>query len=110
MVHEIYDVICDMVCYPRDKVLVKGTFYPWEEVKSRFLKLRYEHIADILNRLIDATLEIKNMSSYLISTLYIESLVGTLDIQARLHDNYTKFLRGKPYLNYGKEKVGYGGI
>ena len=110
MVHEIYDVICDMVCYPRDKVLVKGTFYPWEEVKSRFLKLRYEHIADILNRLIDATLEIKNMSSYLISTLYIESLVGTLDIQARLHDDYTKFLRGKPYLNYGKGKVGYVGI
>ena len=89
---------------------MKGTFYPWEEVKSRFLKLRYEHIADILNRLIDATLEIKNMSSYLISTLYIESLVGTLDIQARLHDDYTKFLRGKPYLNYGKGKVGYVGI
>ena len=57
-----------------------------------------------------ANTEIKNMSSYLISTLYIESLVGTLDIQARLHDDYTKFLRGKPYLNYGKEKVGYGGI
>lgn len=97
MVHEIYDVICDTVCYPRDKVLIKETKYPWNTVKSQFLKLRYQHIADILNRIVDAELGIKNMSAYLISTLYSASLVGCIEAEANLHDDYLKHLRGKPY-------------
>lgn len=97
MVNEIYDMICDMVCYPRDNVKIKDTYYPWKVVKDRFLKLRYDHIAEILNRLIDSKLGIKNMSNYLISTLYTASLVGNLEIQAGLHDDYLKFLRGNPY-------------
>ncbi|SDW15522.1 hypothetical protein SAMN05216391_102142 [Lachnospiraceae bacterium KHCPX20] len=97
MVHEIYDVICDMVCYPRDKVEIKGTVYPWEAVKSQFLKLGYDHVAAILNRVVDANLGIKNMQAYLISSLYSESLTGTLETEAGLYDDYLKFLRGKPY-------------
>lgn len=97
MVHEIYDVICDMVCYPRNYVEIKGTRYPWEVVKSQFLKLRYQHVADVLNRIVDADLGIKNMSAYLISTLYTQSLVGTLELEAGIHDDYLKFNRGKPY-------------
>ncbi len=97
MVTEIYDVICDMVCYPRNRVVIKDTSYPWETVKSRFLKLKYEHIAEILNRIVDADLGIKNMTSYLISVLYNASLVGTLEIEANLHDDYLKYLRGNPY-------------
>lgn len=97
MVNEIYDVICDVVCYPREKLVIKGVEYPWEVVKGRFLKLQYEHIAALLNRLIDADLGIKNMTNYLISSLYSESLVGTIEEQAQLHDDYLKFLRGNPY-------------
>ena len=97
MVNEIYDVICDMVCYKRDHVTIKGCDYPWSVVKSQFLKLRHEHIADVLNRIVDAELGIKNMESYLISTLYSASLVGTIEAQAELHDDYLKMLRGKPY-------------
>lgn len=40
MVHEIYDVICDVVCYPREQVIINKTEYPWNAVKSQFLKLR----------------------------------------------------------------------
>lgn len=97
MVREIYDVICDMVCYPREKVDIKGTSYPWTTVKSSFLKLSYSHIADVLNRIIDSYLNIKNMSSYLVSTLYTQSLVGTIEAQAKISDDYLKYLRGKPY-------------
>lgn len=97
MVNEIYDVICDMVCFPRKEVVIKDTKYPWTVVKSQFLKLRYQHIADVLNRIIDANLGIKNMSKYLISVLYTSSLVGTLELEASLNDDYLKFLRGKPY-------------
>lgn len=97
MVHEIYDVICDMVCYPRVHVVIKDTTYPWATVKSQFLKLRYQHIGDILNRIVDAELGIKNMSAYLISTLYNASIVGHIEAEASLHDDYLKYLRGKPY-------------
>ncbi|MEE1516605.1 MAG: DUF6017 domain-containing protein [Lachnospiraceae bacterium] len=97
MVNEVYEVICDMVCFKRKKVVIKNTEYPWEVVKSRFLKLRYEHVADVLNRIVDAELKIKNMNNYLISTLFTVATVGTIELQAHLHDDYLKFLRGKPY-------------
>lgn len=97
MVREIYDVICDMVCHPRGDITIKSKRYSWKTVKEQFMKLRYEHVAGVLNRIVDANLEIKNMSAYLISTLYNESLVGTIETEANLHDDYMKYLRGKPY-------------
>ncbi|MFV0363245.1 MAG: DUF6017 domain-containing protein [Suipraeoptans sp.] len=97
MITEIYETICDMVTVPREKVTIKNTEYPWEIVKEQFLKLTRIHVANIMNRIIDAELRIKNMNSYLISTLYEESLSGTIAGQVELHDDYLKYLRGKPY-------------
>ena len=78
---------------------IMDTSYPWQVVKSQFLKLKPVHIANLLERLMDNSLEIKNMESYLISTLYAESLSGTLKEQADLHDDYLRYLRGNPYQN-----------
>ena len=97
IVDEIYETICDMVCNPRDKVTIKNTDYPWRVVKAQYLKLNYQHIANILNRIVDADLKIKNMNAYLISTLYTESMSGVLAEEAELHDDYLKYLRGQPY-------------
>ena len=97
MVNEVYDVICDMVCFPRKEVVINKTKYPWAVVRSQFLKLRYEHIAAILNRIVDSDLEIRNMSAYLISSLYNQSLVGTIEKEASISDDYLKSLRGQPY-------------
>ena len=97
MVNNIYDTICDMVCYPRDNITIKGVSYPWEVIKSRFLKLTYDDIAALLNRLPDASLNIKDMSKYLISSLYTQSMVGTLESESRITDEYLKHIRGNPY-------------
>ena len=97
MVHEIYDVICDMVCYPHEKVFIRNTEYPWSTVKARFLKLTHDHVADVLDRVIDKDLEIKHMVPYLVSTLYMTSLAKTMEVQSSIHDDYLKSLRGKPY-------------
>ena len=99
MIREMYDTICDVVCFPRKQIMIKGTSYPWQVVKSQFLKLKPVHIANLLERLVDNSLEIRNMESYLISTLYAESLSGTLKDQADLHDDYLRYLRGNPYQN-----------
>ena len=61
MIREIYDTICDVVCFPRKQITIKGTSYPWQVVKSQFLKLKPVHIANLLERLVDNRFEIKNM-------------------------------------------------
>ena len=97
MVNEIYDTICDMVCFPRETVIIKKAARPWEVVKSQFLKLKYDHVANVLNRIIDQDLHIRNMKDYLVTTLYEESMSGTLSLEASLHDAELKMLRGQPY-------------
>jgi hypothetical protein len=97
MVNEIYDSICDMVIYPRQIVRIKDRDIPWETVRSRFMKLTFTHVSNVLNRIVDKKLGIRNMHSYLISTLYTESLCGTLAEQSDLHDDYLKEARGGPY-------------
>lgn len=97
MVREIYHVICVMVCYPKQEVKIKGETYPWTHVKEQFFKLRYENIASVLNRIVDANLNIKKMDAYLVSTLYTESMVGTLEAQSKMTDDYLRHLRGNPY-------------
>ncbi|MBR0380942.1 MAG: hypothetical protein IJH71_00715 [Eubacterium sp.] len=97
MVEEIYDTICDVVCFPRETVLIRKVPRPWKVVKSQFLKLKYDHIAGILNRLIDHDLHIRNMKSYLVTALYEESMSGILNLEASLHDDELKMMRGQPY-------------
>lgn len=96
MVREIYDVICDMVCYPRNHVMIKGVAYPWKTVQAQFLKLQYYHIRDILNRIVE-TERVKNMSAYLVSTLYTQSLAGKMEEQVNISDDLLTYMRGIPY-------------
>lgn len=34
MIREIYETICDVVCFPREQITIKGTSYSWQVVKS----------------------------------------------------------------------------
>lgn len=97
MVNEVYEVICDMVCYPRESVVIRQVTYPWRVVKSRFLKLTYSHVASLLNRIVDSSLQIRNMAAYLVSSLYTASLTNELEMQASIHDDYLKMCRGNVY-------------
>lgn len=97
MVEEIYNTICDVVNYPRNHIVIDGAEIPWEHVRERFLGLGYTHIANVLHKLVDKNLKIKNMYGYLISTLYLESMSGVLAEQSKLHDERLKELRGEPY-------------
>lgn len=97
MVNEIYEIICDMVCNPREGVKICQIDYPWESVKERFLKLQFVHIANILNKFMERQDTISNMHGYIVSALYKESMSGTLANQAEIHDDYLNSLRGHPY-------------
>ena len=67
---EIYDIICDVVCVPRKTIRVGKEDYPYELVKSRFLKLTSSHIDYVRWRMKETTTKITNIKAYMITTLY----------------------------------------
>ena len=67
---EIYDTVCDVVCVKRRSIRIGGEDYPYELVKSRFLKLNHSHIEYVKDRLRETNTKITNIRSYLITTLY----------------------------------------
>ena len=67
---EIYDIICDVVCVPRKTIRVGKEDYPYELVKSRFLKLNSSHVDYVRWRMKETTTKITNIKAYLITTLY----------------------------------------
>lgn len=100
MVREIFDIICDMVTFERDTITIKGTNYPWQVVKSRFLHLEYMHIQNVVNKIINNDSKIIDMRAYLISTLYVESMINETAAQASNSEKYAKRLR-EEFDNYG---------
>ena len=70
MFEEIYELICEVVCVKRDMIRINGEDYPYELVKSRFLKLNGGHVEYVMGCMRDTTTKITNIRSYLITALY----------------------------------------
>ncbi len=69
-VDELVGIMLDVVCSTNDTVRVNGEDVPQEVVKSRFLKLNYEHIDYVLTSMQKNTSNIHNIRAYLITALY----------------------------------------
>lgn len=67
---EIYNVICDVVCVKREYIRMQGVDYPYELVKSRFLKINYYHAKYVIDSISKMTERITNMKAYMITSLY----------------------------------------
>ena len=61
MFQELYDVICEVVCVPRKTIKVAGEDYPYELVKSKFLKLNSSHLDYVTGCMKDTTTKINNI-------------------------------------------------
>ena len=70
MYEEIYETVCDVVCVKRKTIRINGEDYPYELVKSRFLKLNSSHIAYVMGCMRETSTKITNIRAYLITTLY----------------------------------------
>ena len=70
LVEELYQLICDIVCVRRETVRIGGEEYPYELVKSRFLKIRQPHIEYVMEVMKKTTSKIHDIRSYLITALY----------------------------------------
>ena len=70
MYEEIYETVCDVVCVKRRTIRINGEDYPYELVKSRFLKLNSGHVAYVMGCMKETTTKITNIRAYLITALY----------------------------------------
>lgn len=69
-VDELVEIMVDVVCSTKETIRVNKEDVPHEVVKSRFLKLTYEHIDYVLLALKRNTSDVKNIRAFLITTLY----------------------------------------
>ena len=69
-VDELVEIMLDVVCSTKETIRVNKEDVPHEVVKSRFLKLTYEHIDYVLLALKRNTSDVKNIRAFLITTLY----------------------------------------
>ena len=70
MYEEIYETVCDVVCVKRRTIRINGEEYPYELVKSRFLKLNSSHVAYVMGCMRETVTKIANIRAYLITALY----------------------------------------
>ena len=67
---EILDIMVDTVCGTKPMVRISGQDFPAEVVKSRLLKLNSEHIKYVVDCLKSNTTKVRNIRSYLLTSLY----------------------------------------
>lgn len=67
---ELYQLICDVVCVPRKTIRIGGEDYPYNLVKSKFLKLTSSHLEYVISCMNNNTTKISNIRAYLITALY----------------------------------------
>lgn len=70
MYQELYDVICEVVCVSRKTIKIGGEEYPYELVKSKFLKLTSSHLEYVLGCMRNTTTKISNIKAYMVTALY----------------------------------------
>ena len=70
MYEEIYETVCDVVCVKRKTIRINGEDYPYELVKSRFLKLNSSHVGYVMGCMKGTVTKITNIRTYLITALY----------------------------------------
>lgn len=81
----------EVVCSKRQTIRIGGEDKPTEVVKSRMMKLDQFHIEYVLDALSKNTTEVRNIKSYLLTTLYnAPTTIGSYYKAMVSHDLYGK--------------------
>lgn len=67
---ELFEVICEVVCVKRTIIRIAGEDYPYELVKSKFLKLNSGHLKYVIGCMHDTNTKISNIKAYMVTALY----------------------------------------
>lgn len=69
-IDEIVDILTKAVCSNRKIIRAAGEDYPTAVVKSKLLKLNYEHIEYVLDCMNTNTTQIRNIKQYMLTALF----------------------------------------
>ena len=69
-VEEIYELILETVLSQKDRICIARDSYPAELVRSRFLKLRYDHVEYVLESMKKNTTRVCNIKKYLLTAIF----------------------------------------
>ena len=67
---EILELLVDVCCSKQKTIRISGDDKPIEIVKSRFMKLTYDHIQYVMDCFEQNTTKVRNIKQYLLSSLY----------------------------------------
>ena len=67
---ELFEGICEVVCVKRTTIRIAGEDYPYELVKSKFLKLNSGHLEYVIGCMHDTNTKISNIKAYMVTALY----------------------------------------
>ena len=86
---ELFEVICEVVCVKHKTIRIGKEDYPYELVKSKFLKLDSSHLEYVISRMQETTTKVSNIKSYMITALYnAQSTINHFYQQEVQHDMY----------------------
>ena len=86
---ELYEIICDVVCVKRKTIRISGDEYPYQLVKSKFLKLNSSHLDYVISCMQNTTTKINNIKAYMVTALYnAPSTIDHYYQQEVRHDMY----------------------
>ena len=106
---ELFNVIVQTVCVKREYININGTSYPYEVVKSRFLKLNSDHIGYVMDCMKKTTTKIANIRAYMLTALFnAPDTMNHYYQQEVQHDMYGNkdFVSDMDYLERMREKYG----
>lgn len=90
---EIFEIILDTVCSRRQTIRIAGEDKPLEVVKSVFMKLDSSYIEYALDCLKTNTTEVRNIKSYILTTLYNSRFTMSSYYTSRVNHDMPYFAR-----------------
>ena len=88
-IEEIVELMVETICVKRKTIKIAGGEYPYELVKSKLLKINSSHIEYVIECLNKTTTEIRNIKSYLLTTIY--NAPNTINNYYRAAVNYDMY-------------------
>ena len=70
MIDGIVELILEIELWPRPQIIISGTSFPTDMVQRRFMQLREDHIAYVIECVHNNTTQVRNVKKYLLAALF----------------------------------------
>ena len=93
LIEGLYELVLETLLMEGDKILIAGSTYPLELVKSKFLKLDAGHIEYVMNCFLKNTTKVRNIKKYLLTALFnAPTTIGSY-YQAEVNHDMPQFVK-----------------